>query len=150
MRAFPLPPTSLSTPKRPSYRAWLASATWLVGSIAGATVAMANVPVGQWSTELSPTAAAAPSQSSDESRRAIHTQALTPRFKSTCHTCGVVETIRTLNATASTPAGYEFTVRLRDGTTRVSNDASAGKWRVGESIMLIGGDAPSSNTSTSL
>lgn len=147
MNALPLTATSLLTPKRPLFRArWLASATWVVGSIACATVAMASVPVGQWLTDLSPSPAVSSQPSPGELQRARDTQALTPRFKSGCQTCGFVEIIRKLDATGSTPAGYEFTVRLRDGSTRVSKDASAAKWRVGAPIMLIGGEKPSSNT----
>ena len=40
------------------------------------------------------------------------------------------------------PESYEFTVRLRDGSIRVSSDASRAKWRAGDNIMLIGGTNP--------
>jgi hypothetical protein len=141
MNSLQPPTTSRFAPKHPGYRAlWLAWVTWVVASVAGATVAIANVPVGQWSSDLSFSAEAASPQSPDE----------LPRFQSGCQTCGVVENIRKLDATGSTPAGYEFTVRLRDGSTRVSSDASVAKWRVGDPIMLIGGDKPSSNTPASL
>ncbi len=54
MNSLTRSPKRLCAPKRSGYRAlWLASATWLIGSIAGATVAMANVPIGQWSADLS-------------------------------------------------------------------------------------------------
>jgi hypothetical protein len=73
-------PTRLTAPKRSGYRAlWLACATWVIGSIAGATVAMANVPVGEWSPDMAP----------------FSTEALTPLLKSGCHTCEVVEIINT-------------------------------------------------------
>jgi hypothetical protein len=41
------------------------------------------------------------------------------------------------NALAAT--GYEFTVRFRDGRTTVFTDASAGTWRVGSRVIVIGG-----------
>jgi hypothetical protein len=136
------------TPKRPGYRTlWLACAFWVIASVAGGTVAMANVPVGQWSSN--PFAAVTSPQSEAELQRAFETEALTPRTRSGCQTCGVVENIRRLDATGST-AAYEFTVRMRDGSTRVSSDASVAKWRVGDSIMLIGGANPSSKNPVSL
>ena len=58
-----------------------------------------------------------------------------------CETCGVVESIRRIQPVGDVPGFYEFTVRLRDGTTRTSNDANASKWRPGDRVMLIGGDA---------
>jgi hypothetical protein len=43
------------------------------------------------------------------------------------------------DAVGALPATYEFTVRLRDGSTRLSSDASQSNWRAGDAIMLIGG-----------
>ena len=54
---------------------------------------------------------------------------------------GVVEAIRRIEHGGSVPASFEFTVRLRDGTTRTSHSASASSWRSGDRIMLIGGAA---------
>lgn len=50
-----------------------------------------------------------------------------------CATCGVVVGIR------AHPVGFEFTVRLRDGSTRISTAASRGTWHIGDAIMLMGG-----------
>lgn len=134
MNSLHLSPPSLLAPKRLGHRAlWLASAAWVIGSIAGATVAMANVPVGQWSSDLPASAAVTSPQAPLES------EAPAAQVKSGCN-CGVVEIIRKLEAAGTTPAAYEFTVRMRDGSTRVSSNASVAKWRVGDSIMLIGGD----------
>ena len=150
-----MPKAPMSTPLRSStiplgsrrtgYRGlWLASASWVVASIAGAAVVMANVPAGQWSPDLSsPAAVSSPNRAPDIEVR-------TSRFKSSCKTCGVIESIRKLEAAASTPARYEFTVRLRDGSKRVSSGASVAKWSVGDSIMLLGGDKPSSPIPVSL
>ena len=52
---------------------------------------------------------------------------------------GVVEAMVRTEAAGGVPAAYEFTVRLRDGSSRVSSDANPGKWRIGDHIMLIGG-----------
>lgn len=54
---------------------------------------------------------------------------------------GVVEAIRRIEHGGSVPASFEFTVRMRDGTTRTSSSASASNWRSGDRIMLIGGSA---------
>jgi hypothetical protein len=114
---------------------WLASAAWVIASIACATVAMANVPVGEWSPAYSE--AAAPDE-------------LPVKPAPLLVTHGVVEIIRKFEASGAVPAGYEFTVRLRDGSTRVSSDASAASWRVGDSIMLIGGDTRTAKSPVSL
>lgn len=53
-----------------------------------------------------------------------------------CATCGVVVGIRD-----SQPSGFEFTVRLRDGSMRISTAASRGTWHIGDAIMLMGGAA---------
>jgi hypothetical protein len=63
-----------------------------------------------------------------------------PRAK--CESCGVIETIRRLDAVGDSPAGYEFIVRLRDGSARVSRVATSSRWQAGDRIMLIGGTAP--------
>ena len=125
---------------------WLRPASWVIASMACAMVAMANVPVGQWSSDPSPAAAVTSPQSSGGLQPARKHEALTTRFSSNCQSCGVVESIRKLDAAGSTPGGYELTIRLRDGSTRVSSDASVATWRVGDSIMLIGGDKPTSET----
>ena len=52
---------------------------------------------------------------------------------------GVVEAIRRVEHGGNVPATFEFTVRLRDGTARMSHSASASNWRSGDRIMLIGG-----------
>lgn len=71
-------------------------------------------------------------------------EAATPRLddeaghvrRGRCATCGVVVGIRELQ-----PSGFEFTVRLRDGSMRISTAASRGTWHIGDAIMLMGGAA---------
>ena len=58
---------------------------------------------------------------------------------------GVVEAVRRIEHGGSAPATFEFTVRLRDGSTRISSTASASKWRSGDRIMLIGGATPAAS-----
>ena len=57
-----------------------------------------------------------------------------------CDSCGFVETIRRTDpATGSTT--YEFSVRMRDGSTRASTATKRGRWLEGERVILIGGAA---------
>jgi hypothetical protein len=66
--------------------------------------------------------------------------------RSRCPGCGQVASIRHVEATELLPAAYEFTVRMRDGSVRTSSDASAGKWLVGDRIILVGGPARADGT----
>jgi hypothetical protein len=52
---------------------------------------------------------------------------------------GVVQSIRPLEPVADQPAQFEFTVRLRDGSTRVSRTVGRAKWHSGDRIFLMGG-----------
>lgn len=53
-----------------------------------------------------------------------------------CASCGFVVGIRELQ-----PTGFEFTVRLRDGSVRISRAASRGTWYIGDPVMLMGDPA---------
>lgn len=57
-----------------------------------------------------------------------------------CESCGVVQTI-TRRDPATGLVTYEFSVRMRDGSTRDSTGATRGSWIEGERVMLIGGTA---------
>lgn len=50
-----------------------------------------------------------------------------------CANCGFVVGIRALQ-----PAGFEFTVRMRDGSMRTSTATSRGTWHIGDAVMLMG------------
>jgi hypothetical protein len=58
-----------------------------------------------------------------------------------CSGCGVIESIRPLAPLEGEPAGFEFTVRLRDGSLRTSTSTGKASWRVGDRILLLGGSA---------
>jgi hypothetical protein len=73
---------------------------------------------------------------------AMSTASLAQPRRAKCETCGVIETIRRLEAVGDSPAGYEFIVRLRDGSARTSRVATFSKWKAGDRIMLIGGTGP--------
>jgi hypothetical protein len=78
-----------------------------------------------------PQAIAAPAAASDA--------ADAPRSR--CERCGVVLGIRALDLVAGSPASYEFTVRLHDGSMRTSTTIGKAAWRVGDHILLVGGPA---------
>lgn len=59
--------------------------------------------------------------------------------RSRCTGCGVVVAIEPLQAVADRPAQFRFTVRMRDGSMRVSRSTGRVRWIVGDRIMLMGG-----------
>jgi outer membrane lipoprotein SlyB len=96
------------------------------------------------------------------------------RNRAQCRTCGVVESMRKIErqgdvgghhtadikvaggvtggafgsaiaANAITGKGYEITVRFRDGSTTVLNEASPRTWPLGSRVMVIGRSMASSN-----
>ena len=112
---------------------WMATLGWLMACGATVAVAGAGVPVAEWT--------GTPAASVPVARLlpTIDVPALKYRIAGRCQTCGVVEIVRKLEAAGATPAAYELTVRLRDGSRRLSSQALNTGWRVGDSIMLIGG-----------
>jgi hypothetical protein len=92
------------------------------------------------------------------------------RNRARCPACGVVESMRKIErpsdvgrqytadikvargvtgsaiaANAITGKGYEITVRFRDGSTTVLNEASPRTWPLGSRVMVIGRSIASSN-----
>jgi hypothetical protein len=63
-----------------------------------------------------------------------------PAHERGCDSCGVVQTIRRTDP-ATGLASYAFSVRMRDGSTRDSTEATRGRWVEGDRVMLIGGAA---------
>ena len=99
---------------------------------------------------------------------------ITRRNRARCPACGVVESMRKIErqgdgggqytadvkiarsvtggasgsaiaANATTGKGYEITVRFRDGSTTVLNEASPRTWPLGSRVMVIGRSSASSN-----
>ena len=55
---------------------------------------------------------------------------------------GIVQAIRELAADGDSRAQrFEVTIRMRDGTTRVSHETGAARWHAGDKVMLIGTQA---------
>lgn len=139
----PLPSPALRTsPARPLRlpvpASWSPTVVWIAGIAVCLVVALATLPRAAWADEASAAMSDAAAVLAPEAAPAA---APTSRARARCEFCGVVETIRLMDAVGTLPAAYEFTVRLRDGTARVSTvaGATASAWTVGDSIMLIGG-----------
>jgi len=117
---------------------------FFAAAVVFSTMAMANAPAS-WLHGSSAKAASAhelPSAGAAVAPALADGQAkVRARFR--CESCGVVETIRRIGPVGELVVAYEFTVRLRDGSTRISSDASQAKWRIGDSVMVIGGAKPS-------
>jgi hypothetical protein len=60
------------------------------------------------------------------------------QMRKRCGSCGRVQSIERIEATQTDPLSFEMTVRLHDGSLHKSSSATAGKWRVGDGIILIG------------
>lgn len=59
-----------------------------------------------------------------------------------CPHCGRIERARKLRPEAMdplSPPGYEYTVRMADGSSRVFREQSPGRWRVGARLIYIDG-----------
>jgi hypothetical protein len=120
-----------------------AALPFVVAVVVFSTVAVANVPVTGWLD-------GSPEQAQRLAARAPEPEAAAvlgegggkARARTRCDACGVVEAIRRIDPVGDLPAAYEFTVRLRDGSTRLSSNASQASWRAGDNIMLIGGANP--------
>jgi hypothetical protein len=135
--AFVLPSIERRAAARRTSLGWL---TWacFIAAAGGAGVAMAGWP--------EPAGMATPREAPSAAERAL--LPLLPegggraRLRSRCEGCGVVEDIRRVEPEGALLPSYEFTIRLRDGSSRVSSDASMARWHIGDSIMLIGGAKP--------
>jgi hypothetical protein len=55
---------------------------------------------------------------------------------------GVLESVRTMPSVADGPNAFEFTIRLRDRSTRIARGVGRAQWHVGDRIMLMGGGSP--------
>jgi hypothetical protein len=61
------------------------------------------------------------------------------RVRRHCAGCGRVMSIRQVEASGTTPASFEFIVRMSDGSLHTSPAADVGSWKAGDRIILIGG-----------
>jgi hypothetical protein len=68
-----------------------------------------------------------------------------PTNQARCPGCGVIQSIREVRlasdvgVASTTPAtSYEMTIRFRDGSTKVFNEASPRNWKTGNRVIMIG------------
>lgn len=108
-----------------------AAYTLVIAAVLGCGMAIASMQ--------SPWASRAMQQPLAGTASAGTARAVQPLARRRCAGCGVVESIRTLEATGSLPDRFEFTVRMRDGSTRVSRSSARGSWRTGDRIILMAG-----------
>lgn len=105
------------------------------------TVAMAIVPGMDWFRGTSEGLGAAVAQQQSSEMRVAQpapSAAARARARTKCDECGVIESMRHVAPSGISPAIYEITVRMGDGSTQVVSDASPAKWRPGERNTLIG------------
>lgn len=69
-----------------------------------------------------------------------------PRVHAACEQCAVVTAMREIkpleheiNSSAESTRRYQVTVRMRNGSTRVIEQARPANWRMNERLILIGG-----------
>jgi hypothetical protein len=107
---------------------------WLAIFISLAATCVLGIPA----TSAAPRAPSPP-EAAALAPAAIATPAEKPRVRRRCSTCGHLLAIRHIEATKTTPASFEFSIRMSDGSLRTSSAADAGSWKAGDRILLIGG-----------
>ena len=106
-----------------------------VAAIMFSTAAATSAPLLDW---LHKSSAAAPDNDPQAAVSGLPDAGeLRPAAK--CTECGVVESTRRVAQDGDLPTLHEITVRLRDGSIRVSRQVSPAQWRIGERIILIDG-----------
>lgn len=91
------------------------------------------------SNELDPQGVLAPVDVAAEAAAVAPIDAPT-RTRTRCDACGIVESMHRIDPGAGGAVYYDIAVRLRDGTLRHSQDASPGRWQVGDRALAMGGD----------
>jgi hypothetical protein len=95
-----------------------------------------------------------------QTRPAVEEDTISRRSRAWCPECGFVESIRyiersgnagivggvsrgasdsTMAVSAAPGKDYEITVRFRDGSTTIFNEATPRAWRLGSQVIVIGG-----------
>ena len=65
-----------------------------------------------------------------------------PATKARCDECGEIASVRHVASAGNLPSTYEITVRMRDGSVRVTSDPTPADWRTGDRIKYIDGANP--------
>ena len=106
-----------------------------IAAILFSTAAATSTPLLEWLHHHPSAGAGTAAQASDRP----FPSTIEPRAAARCTECGVVESTRRVAQGGNLPALHEITVRLRDGSIRVSSQVNPAQWRVGERIILIDG-----------
>ena len=109
----------------------LAAGIIVCAVVVGSLAAVGSIPLSYASTQPGPagaTTVAVPKQ-------------INPAGDTRCSGCGVVESIREIVAADNnaTPKSYVITVRFRDGTKTVLNEATPRDWQAGTRVIVIAG-----------
>jgi hypothetical protein len=117
--------------------AW-AAAAFALGAVVLTYVALALMPKAlpvAIASEAPPAALVLEEQAATQANPKL-------RRRSRCKSCGVVETIHRLEPIGDAAGRYEFTLRMRDGSTRTRSGAGLASWQVGDRITVIGPAEP--------
>ena len=109
-----------------------------IAAILFSTAAATSAPLRAWINN-SPATATAATEAAAQAQLDDLPDPIEPRSRTKCPECGVVESMRSVAQGGNLPALHEITVRLRDGSIRVSSQVNPAQWRVGERIILIDG-----------
>jgi hypothetical protein len=109
------------------YMGVILAAASLCGTIAFASVPATSLPLQEEALE---NIAASPNAEALVARS---------RKRTRCEECGVVQSVRRIDAVDGLAPTYEITIRLRNGSIRTNTNATPGNWQPGDRIMLIKG-----------
>jgi hypothetical protein len=113
-----------------------------IAAILFSTLAIAHVPITRWFQSTFGADAAVAQESAAEASAALQDDLPVPAAApatARCEDCGIIQSVRTVAAAGKSPAIYEVTVRMGNGTTHVLSDEHPANWHRGERIKLIGG-----------
>jgi len=124
---------------------WIASVATTLLCAAGIAAFMAWMPTAidnpkdhATLTELSPMPAQPAGAKGDEASAGVVSDTPT---RTTCAGCGVIESVREIDTrgehAAESTRSYEVTIRFRDGSRHVFNEATPRMWRSGTRVMVI-------------
>ena len=109
-----------------------------IAAILFSTAAATSAPLRAWINN-SPATATAATEAAAQAQLDDLPDPIEPRSRTKCPECGVVESMRRVAVEGNSQALYEMTVRLRDGSRRVSRHVNPAQWRPGERIIVIDG-----------
>lgn len=114
----------------------LAAGLIVCAAVVGSLAAVGSIPLSYASTQPEHSFAPGAAPATGAAAAAINSPS-GPR----CSGCGVVESIREMVAADNnaTSKSYAITVRFRDGTKTVFNEATPRDWHAGERVLVIAG-----------